>query len=401
VTGGRSAARLSIAFLSNEYPPVPDGIGSYVASIAPALAARGHEVHVISCREAQPATDELDRGVHVHRRPLRELPGVVRPWIRGLPRSSGRLRTALTAAREVRALHVDVAEAPDWMAEGLVVPLGRIPLVAHLHTPLALTWEQARLPRDRDVAIADWFERTAVARADRATSPSGLLVAALTARGWLRREDVEVIPLPVDVGRWSNVGPIGSGHPVVLVVGRLERLKAPELAVEACASIPDAEVVVVGRSQEHRDGMPYDAWLAERATRAGVRLRLAGQVPARELARFYELASVLVIPSSFDNFPVVALEALAAGRPVVCTNMTGTAELLAGTDAGEVVPAGDSAAMAEALQRVLRKAEAAGEAARRLVTDVCSPDAIAARREAVYAHAVDVHRRRGSRLRRP
>ena len=80
---------MRILFVSIEYPPeTPDGIGSYVAEIGPALVARGHEVHVLSCLPDQPASDRVDRGVHVHRRGEVRLPGA--------HKTSARLRHTLS-----------------------------------------------------------------------------------------------------------------------------------------------------------------------------------------------------------------------------------------------------------------------------------------------------------------
>ena len=383
---------MRIAFLSNEYPPVTDGIGAYVASMCPGLAARGHEVHVISCLEGQARSDTVDRGVHVHRRPFVDVPRGVGRFTGKRPRTTERLRTAVSAARTLRELRLqpDVVEAPDWMAEGLVVALGRTPLVAHLHTPLTLVHEQAELPMGPDQRLADRLERWSVARADVVTSPSRLLADTLRDRGWVRG-DVEVVPYPVDLDTWAGLPPVASTAPVALVVGRLERRKAPEVVVDACASIPGAEVVLIGRNGEDRDGLPHDRWLAARAERAGTNVTFAGLVPRDELPQWYGRARVVALASTFDNFPMVGLEALAAGRPVVCSDRTGTAELVAGTDAGRVVPVGDVAAMADALRPYLTDvdaASAAGAAARALAEERCAPEVIAARREAVYRRAI-------------
>ena len=87
---------------------------------------------------------------------------------------------------------------------------------------------------------------------------------------------------------------------------------------------------------------------------------------------------------------MAGLEGLAAGRPVVCTTRTGTADLLAGSDAGAVVAPDDPAALAAALRPYLADPAAAGRAgaaARALVGRECSPAAVAGRREAVYREA--------------
>jgi glycogen synthase len=379
-----------ILLVSAEYPPFGDGIGAYVASVAPALAARGHEVHVLSCRAGQPRSDTVERGVRVHRRGQPPLPAPER-----LLPVAQRVRAALACARHARALGpFDVVEAPDWMAEGLLLGRrGGAPVVAHLHTPIGLVTRTSGLRAGRAIRAADALERTAVARADAVTAPSRLLARTLEADGWLarRRGPVTVVPYPVDPEPWAAVGGAGATPPIVLAVGRLERRKAPEMLVEACGrltpEIPGLELVLAGRSEEQRDGMGYAEWLQVAAARAGVALRLAGEVARDALPALVARARVVAVPSRFDNFPMAALEALAAGRPVVCTDATGTADLLSGSDAGAVVPVGDPAALAAALAPYLRDADVAaraGAAARALAVARCSPEAVAERRETVY-----------------
>jgi glycogen synthase len=134
-----------------------------------------------------------------------------------------------------------------------------------------------------------------------------------------------------------------------------------------------------------------------------VACRIVEHLPNPELAEWYGRARVVAIASRFDNFPMVGLEGLASGRPVVCTDATGTAEILAGTSAGAVVPAVDAVALAAALRPYLLDAEAAARAgaeARRLVGEVCAPERIAREREAAYDAARVRPGSRGSRGRR-
>jgi glycosyltransferase involved in cell wall biosynthesis len=389
-----------ILFVSAEYPPVSDGIGTYVAGVAPALAARGHEVHVLSCLPGQARSDRLDGAVHVHRRGLLPLRGPGRLGVP--PLVVERLRTALTALVHRRRLgRFDVIEVPDFLAEGLGLAIARgTALVAHLHTPLGLVTQTSELPLGRAERAGDALERFAARRAHVLTSPSQILVERLERTGWLsprpwyRHGAVRIVRYPIDGSRWAGVPPVEGSDPVVLAVGRLERRKAPETLLEACAllaeDLPGLELVFVGRSEEERDGLPYARWLERRAERAGVRCRVVEQVPNDALGRWYGRARVVALASRFDNFPMVALEALACGRPVVCTDATGTAEILAGSGAGAVVPVGDPSALAEGLRPYLADAvlaARAGQAARELVANVCAPASVAREREAVYLEA--------------
>ena len=388
---------MRLLLISAEYPPVTDGIGTYVASLAPALVALGHEVHVLSCRAGQAAEDVEDRGVRLHRRGLLALPAPAR-----LAPVSDRLRAAASAALEARRLgRFDAIEAPDWLAEGLGPALWRrTALVVHLHTPIGLITRSSGLPERRAVRAADALERLACRRADLLTAPSRLLVEALERDGWLRprpwyrHPPVRVIPYPIDPAPWAGLPGAEAAPPVVLAIGRLERRKAPEVLLAACASLARegaaVELVLAGRSQSAYGSPSSSSSLRREAEREGLVLRLTDRVPHHELPALLGGARVVALASRFDNFPMAGLEGLAAGRPVVCTTRTGTADLLAGTDAGAVVAPDDPAALAAALRPYLADRAAAGRAgaaARALVERECSPAAVAGRREAVYREA--------------
>ena len=377
---------MRILFVSVEYPPeTPDGIGSYVAEIGPALVARGHEVHVLSCLPGQAESDRVDRGVHVHRRGEVRLPGE--------GKTTSRLRHALSCRLEAARLgDFDVVEAADWMAEGLGLAFRRrAPLVVHLHTPLAVTSRYAATPWTLDLRLASALERIPVRRADFVTSPSERLLREVGPR-WLAGKQVRMVRLPIAP---REIAPTAT-PPVVLCVGRLEPLKGSDLLVEAAVGLP-GEVVFVGRTTSQRDGKPFDQWLAARARELGAPVRFEAEVPRDDLARFYLGARVVAVPSRHENLPYAGLEALAFGRPVVCRSSSGLAELLRQSGAGTVVEDEGPEALAAALRPYLEDPAHAAEAsarARELVATHCAPDVIAAQREAVYEEAISSSRRR-------
>jgi glycogen(starch) synthase len=383
---------LRILFLSIEYPPeTPDGIGSYVAEIGPALVRRGHEVHVLSCLRGQARRDYEEEGVWIHRRGEARLRGLTRV-IRGR-RTAERLRHALACWREARSLapHFDVIETPDWMAEGLLFALARRPLIAQLHTPLEVTSRYGTSPNARDVRAASRLERLTVERARLVISPSALLVDLLRRSGWLRKTEPRIVRFPIQGERWHSELAAEGTPPTVFYAGRLEPLKAPEVLVDAAALLSErvqgVEVLLAGRSSARREGLPYGAWLEARIASRGAPCRLLGQVPREEIRHLCALSRVFAIPSRYENLPFAALEAMSLGRPVVCTSNNGLAELLMGSGAGAVVKPGDAEALAGALEPYLsdrQVAGRAGKAARELVRTLCAPERIAEQREEYY-----------------
>ena len=366
------------------------GIATYTKTIAPELAGRGHEVHVLSCAPGNAHSDETSGGVRWHRRPVHPLP--VLGKLSRMHWTQMRFGVALACARESRRLgEIDVIESPEWMAQSLLLGSSR-PVVVNLHTSIGMITKMNGLRLGIDKRTADRLERISAARAKLVTSPSTLLARTLVDQGWLRSTP-EIVPLPVALSarptRTADATP-----PEILVVGRLEPRKAPELAIEAAAilasDVPDLRVTFVGRNGGERDGTTYRDWLTRLANQRGVNARFIEAIPQEDMHEVYAGSRVVCVPSRFESFSMALVEALAAARPVVCTSGVGAAEILA-TGGGDVVDA-DPRTIARALAPFLIDAGIAarvGAEGRAAVEQACDPDVIARRREACYQDVVE------------
>jgi glycosyltransferase involved in cell wall biosynthesis len=130
----------------------------------------------------------------------------------------------------------------------------------------------------------------------------------------------------------------------VVCVGRLAPPKNQGLAIEAVAGIPDSVLVLVGDGPDRRR-------LQDHAAGAGGRVLFTGHRP--DARAIMGAADVVVIPSRSEGLSNVALEALAAGRPIVATEVRGNRELLADGRTALLVPPDDPQAMSEAIRRIL------------------------------------------------
>lgn len=148
--------------------------------------------------------------------------------------------------------------------------------------------------------------------------------------------------------------------PLALFVGRLQPFKGPEVAVRAVAlarrldpRLADLRLLVVGGPSG--DGMGEPARLTALARALGVSgaVRLTGPVARDLLPEYYRTADVQLVPSRHETFGFVALEALAAGTPVIATDTGGLRRVVGDATAGVVVPGRDPADWARALSRVL------------------------------------------------
>jgi glycosyltransferase involved in cell wall biosynthesis len=227
---------------------------------------------------------------------------------------------------------------------------------------------------------------------------------ALISDGWAAKQLPAMIGRPVDdVLKGVDVEvftPEGSnvrreqgleGKRVVICVTRLVPIKNLPMMLAAIAearkTLPDIVLVLVGEG-------PLRAVLETRARELGIAdaVRFAGYVPQDDTAAWYRTADVFALSSDFDNSPNVVLEAMAAGLPVVATDVGGLRDYVTPPHNGLLTPKGDALAFAEALVHFLSdpaRAAAVGGRNRRDAVERFSWAASARNMLAVYQRVVD------------
>lgn len=168
-------------------------------------------------------------------------------------------------------------------------------------------------------------------------------------------EKVHVIHVGIELGKFPFREPRG-GHDVpspgrewrVLSVARMDRDKGLGYLIRAVAAlaekIPGISLALVGEGPEKRA-------LEALAASLGIerRMRFTGPLEHDEVIREYTEADAFVLPSFWEGIPVVLIEAMAVGVPVVATNITGIPELVTHGESGFLVPTADSEAIGRAL----------------------------------------------------
>jgi glycosyltransferase involved in cell wall biosynthesis len=184
-------------------------------------------------------------------------------------------------------------------------------------------------------------------------------------------ERLHVVPCGVDIDRFRPGRP-GSGAPRIVVVARLHPVKNLDLFLHACARLRDAgtpfAATIVGDGDE-RDGL-----VALRdSLDLGGHVAFAGAATQAQVAEWWRAADIGALCSSSEGMPVSLMEAAACGVPVVATDVGGVSELVAHGRTGLVVPPGDVAAFAAALDALIadvpRREEMGRRARERAVAD--------------------------------
>lgn len=182
------------------------------------------------------------------------------------------------------------------------------------------------------------------------------------------QERICVIPCGVDTAvfhpqeRPQARHALGLGpEPLLLFVGRLQPLKGIDTLLRVAHAVrrehTDVQVVVVGGGIDAQDH--HEVQELQRLRALAARLELAQQVrfikaqPQNVLAQYYAAADVLVMPSHYESFGMVVLEAMACGTPVVASRVGGLASTVVHGQTGFLAPVGDVQAFAQAILRLL------------------------------------------------
>lgn len=359
---------MKVLMVSWEYPPVViGGLGRHVHHLATELAAEGHEVVVLSRRptgtdpSTHPTTDEIQEGVRVVA--AAEDPHVfdfgsdMMAW--SLAMGHAMIRVGLRMG-----FTPDVVHAHDWLVAHPAVALAEffdVPLVTTIHATEAgrhSGWISG--PVSRQVhALESWLVR----ESDLLITCSASMREEVTDLFGPSPAEMRVIRNGIDATRWPFARRIEhSGPPRLLFVGRLEYEKGVHDLIAALPRIrrshPGTTLTIAG------EGTQQD-WLVEEARRHRV-LRatdFVGRVDHEALLHVLHHHDAIVLPSHYEPFGIVALEAAAAGIPLVTSNVGGLGEAVIDGETGVSFAPRDVAAMAAAVRGVLDDPDAAQQRA--------------------------------------
>ena len=383
--------------VSWEYPPViVGGLGRHVYQLATALAADGHEV-VVLCRApfdtdpvSHPTTDETREGVRVitaaHDPHEFEFGPDMMAWIlamgHAMLRAGLRLRTNWIP---------DVVHAHDWLVAHPAVALAEffdVPMISTMHATEAgrhSGWVHGAISRQVH-SVESWLAR----ESDSLITCSESMAEEISELFGPGLAQITVIPNGIDSSLWSFAPRRHhDGPPELLYFGRLEYEKGVHDAIAALPRIrrshPGTTLTIAG------DGTQQD-WLTDVARKNKVlkAVRFVGRADHDELLALLHRVDAAVLPSHYEPFGIVALEAIAAGTPLVTTNVGGLGEAVIDGKTGISCPPRDPAALAQAVRRVLDDPDDAQRralAARDRLTSDFDWHTVATRTAAVYLAA--------------
>lgn len=349
---------MRIAFISYEFPPdtALGGIATYVAQIARCLVAAGQQVEVFCGSPTRSDQFVDEHGVTVHRvkSDRTAFPTAVVP----------------TFIQRYRVKPFDVLEGPDFLAEARYVTraLPHLPYVVKLHTPYFFANKFGRFPFSREQFCHRmrllWYvaktrnvqalaspqnplfreERIHLLNADEIAAPSKA-IGKIIMRTWgADPTRISLVPYTYEPPAEMLAIPIETNTRRVSFVGRLEWRKGVQDLAPALPLIfdqhPDAKFRFVGAwGASPIAGTNMKDYLCHRVPgRYLDRMEFTGKVTLDSIPRYLADTDICVFPSRWESFGFVVLEAMSAGRAVVCTGNGGMAELVDGGKYGLLVP---------------------------------------------------------------
>jgi len=330
-------------FVSEYYPRIVGGLGTYAVELTRQFIELGHDVVVFTLNPGrQLLTHELWRGIFIHRPQIVDLSSVfplfvtedLRRWGQNLQFfcdifSYNHLSASKFVNEMIRKEHekYDIVAVHDWLSSvaGLIIKkeIPEMPMVYHVHST-----EQQR-SQGLGSEVIRHFERNAAETADTVITVSYAMKDYIGTLGY-PKEKIRVAWNGVDPNKYSMdaIKPgevealkerykIAPDEQVILFIGRLTRVKGATNLIQAMPQVlsmfPHTRLIVLGLGEEYAD-------LVQLTRRLGIEDKVvfrAEFVSEHERIVHYAMSDVCVFPSITEPFGIVSLEAMSMGKPVV------------------------------------------------------------------------------------
>ena len=351
---------MRILMLSHGYPPTISGVTLVVQKVARAMTKRGHQVTVVTASDHGSPYQSEDQGVLLWR--VRSAPNPF--WSEGRLPLLGHERL-----REiVDEVHPDVINTHDsallsWQLYRFERRISHIPevLTCHFLPRFVTYYVHAGDAIEEMVEDITWDVTLRMMHDfDHIIFPTG------TQRSLFQEEGLavpsSVISNGLDISRYSpGVEDDGLGEkyglpprPRILFVGRLALDKKIDVLIRAMAALEGAHLIIVGRGddRERLQETTHDLSLDSQ-------VHFLGYVPEEDLPSLYRASDIFAITSDVEVQSLPTLQAAATGLPIVAANAAALPELVQDGRNGYLVPVGDVAALAAAIDRILKDPESA------------------------------------------
>ena len=357
---------MKILVLSWEYPPlIEGGLARHVRKLAENMAQQGIEVHVLTRGGEESPAEEVMEGVRVYRVREPTRPAELNEFVAWVERMNSDMLAAGVELGD--RIEFDLVHGHDWLVANACDHLAK-----RFDTPLVTTIHATEHGRHQGwvnkhpQSYIHGVERWIANRSELVIACSYYMREQICDVFGVEEKRVEVIPNGIDP---EDLQPQDEAElarlrsefarpdqPLLLLVGRLVYEKGFQYALEAMPQVleamPDVRFVVAG-SGTHEEELRRQAnelGLLDHGT-------FVGWIGDDVLHSLYRIADLCVVPSIYEPFGLVALEAMASSCPCIVADTGGLREVVPSEDVGLRFEAGDPASLAETTIKVLSDPE--------------------------------------------
>jgi glycogen(starch) synthase len=349
-----------VLILSWEYPPiVAGGLARHVSKLAEALVRAGVEVHVLTRGGRDGAAAETVAGVVVQRVPEDPMPRDLDAFVTWVEGMNAHMHAA--GRQLAKRVRFDLVHGHDWLVAGAAAALAdrlRVPYLTTIHATeygRHQGWVKEH-PQSYIHGIETWM----AGRADHIVACSHYMRGHVADVFGIDEDRVSVIPNGIDCADLHPVDDLAAlrarfAQPddrLVLLVGRLVYEKGFQVALDALPQV----IRRCGRVRFLVAGSgTHELQLRRQARRLGLREHgtFVGWIGDDVLHSLYRIADLCVVPSIYEPFGLVALEAMASGCPCIVADTGGLREVVPNADVGLRFRSRNPRALGAMMQRVL------------------------------------------------
>lgn len=337
---------MRILFICHEYPPKPfGGIGSFTKLMAEQLAEKGHAVSVIGYGESDVKSILLENNVEVVR--LAKPKRASNKFINIFNEFKNRWKFQKTVQNHALSFQADIIETYEWTGPLISKPKG-VKLVVRLHGSNTANNEYMGAKRHPIIA---YFEKRAIQQADTIVSVSNH-IARITQQSFgiqfpyrtiYNGIDCHVFQAPVIERDLSKIILVGRMHPykgfdqLFACLNELFTLNEQVHFEIICSIIESYQTRLMSMVEEQFHH----------------RIQFIGRIPNQELNNYYAAANVSILPSVSEAFPLIPLESMACGTPVILSNRFSSNEIITDGENGFLVNVMNSSELAQQIALIL------------------------------------------------
>ncbi|MGC8710118.1 MAG: glycosyltransferase [Candidatus Micrarchaeia archaeon] len=349
--------KIKVAFYTDTYLPAIDGVVTSMLNFKRELENRGHEVYIFASGDAD--SKKVYSNSHVF----------IMQGIKFKPYPQYKLAFfPYHTILKLQAENIDVVHAQTPFFMGFtaltISKLMKYPIIGSFHTLVNNSKVlDEYYPKNKTLkkftskylwSYTKFFYR----KCDKAIVPTKTIEELLAKQGM---KNIEVVPNSVDMKRFNTkingdtirdkLG-LKDNERVVLYVGRISKEKRIEVMLKAAKVLSkkrdNVKFVIVGTGP----AMKYYMTLANKL-KLGDKVKFAGFASEGALPKYYAMSDLLCMPSTFETQGIVALEAMASGKPVVGSDYLALKEMIKNNYNGEKFKAGDYLQCASKIEKVL------------------------------------------------